>query len=519
MTKAMPIQYARHLVSPALDAVEARLLEAGTPLFQMNGALVEMIRLNARQAKAEEEATGIKRPAGSLVIKTVNHYRLLEIMMRDCVFACWSEKREKFVAPSAVPLDFAKHFDARGMWNLRVLRGIVEAPTLRADGTVVSAPGYDEASGLYLDTGGVVFPQVADRPSREDALQGLAVLKDVIKDFPFTDGESRSVMLSAMLTTGCRKSLTAAPVHSIEAPVMASGKTLLCDSVSMVWTGRPAAAISVGASEEEFDKRVFAVLLQGDPLVLIDNVSRPLKSDEFCKVLTSETIQGRVLGASMNRQASTAVTWLVNGNNLVFEGDIRTRVLVGRIDAGMENPGERRFDRDLRTWIPENRGMLVAAALTVLRAFVVAGRPGLDALPPFGRFEQWSNLVRGALAWLGEADPYATHQAAAATDPEQAGLSMLIEAWGQVVEDGRWVTASELISACLGDGGTALADALDTVSTRREPKVLGKYLVRVADRIVAGRCIRKQAKVGRSAQFRLEDHTHVAGQPSASSSF
>lgn len=148
MTKAMPIQYARHLVSPALDAVEARLLEAGTPLFQMNGALVEMIRLNARQAMAEEEATGIKRPAGSLVIKTVNHYRLLEIMMRDCVFACWSEKREKFVAPSAVPLDFAKHFDARGSWNLRVLRGIVEAPTLRADGTVVSAPGYDEASGL-----------------------------------------------------------------------------------------------------------------------------------------------------------------------------------------------------------------------------------------------------------------------------------------------------------------------------------------------------------------------------------
>jgi hypothetical protein len=31
-------------LSPALDAVEAGLLEAGTPLFQMNGALVEMIR-------------------------------------------------------------------------------------------------------------------------------------------------------------------------------------------------------------------------------------------------------------------------------------------------------------------------------------------------------------------------------------------------------------------------------------------------------------------------------------------
>ena len=112
--------------------------------------------------------------------------------------------------------------------------------------------------------------------------------------------------------------------------------------------------------------------------------------------------------------------------------------------------------------------------------------------------------MRGALTWLGEADPFATHQAAAATDPEQAGLSMLIEAWGQVVGEDHWVTAAELISACLGDGGTVLADALDTVSTRREPKMLGKYLVRVADRIVAGRCIRKLAKSGRSAQFRME---------------
>jgi hypothetical protein len=91
--------------------------------------------------------------------------------------------------------------------------------------------------------------------------------------------------------------------------------------------------------QEEFDKRIFSVLLQGDPLVMIDNVDRPLKSGEFCKALTSETIQGRVLGASVNRQASTAVTWLLNGNNLLFEGDIRTRVLVGRINPRMENPG------------------------------------------------------------------------------------------------------------------------------------------------------------------------------------
>lgn len=504
MTKVKPIQYAKHLVPVALDRTEEQLLEAEAPLFQMNGALVEMIRLNATQAMAEEDATGIKRAVGSLIIKQVNPYRLLEIMLRHCTFACWSEKREKFVAPSSPPLDFAKHYDARGMWNLRVLRGIVEAPTLRRDGTVVAAPGYDQASGLYLDTGGAEFPPVPEHPSAADAAESLAALKDVIKDFPFVDGATRSVMLAAMLTAGCRKSLRTAPAVGFDAPTMSSGKTLLCDVVSLIWTGRAAAAMSVGESEAEFDKRLFAALLKGDPLIMIDNVDRPLKSAEFCKALTSETIQGRVLGLSHNQEANTNITWLMNGNNLVFEGDIRTRVLVSRIDPKMERPGERRFDRDLRAWIPENRGMLVAAALTVLRAFVVAGRPGLDDLAPFGRFEEWSNLVRGALVWLGEPDPYVTHEIIAAQDPKRIRHAALVEAWGEVIGDEQWLTAKELMDlASLADDRT-LSNVIAEITPLGSVNVLGKYLTGIADRIIGGRRIRRHAKIGKSTQFRLE---------------
>ena len=50
-----------------------------------------------------------------------------------------------------------------------------------------------------------------------------------------------------------------------------------------------------------------------------------------------------------------------------------TRALVCRIDARIAQPETRRFDVDLKVEVPKWRPELVAAGLTVLRAFVVAG--------------------------------------------------------------------------------------------------------------------------------------------------
>ena len=50
-----------------------------------------------------------------------------------------------------------------------------------------------------------------------------------------------------------------------------------------------------------------------------------------------------------------------------------------------------------------DRGKYIAACLTICRAYIAAGRPGkLNRLASFGG---WSDTVRSALVWLGEADP------------------------------------------------------------------------------------------------------------------
>ena len=126
----------------------------------------------------------------------------------------------------------------------------------------------------------------------------------------------------------------------------------------------------------------------------------------LCSVLTQEVYKDRILGRSQTsgEVPTTGTTWFGTGNNLTILGDLKRRVVPCFLDAKEERPEERKFERNLYVYVPANRGRLVRAALTILRAYVVAGRPD-QKLSSFGNFEEWSGLVRSALVWLGEADP------------------------------------------------------------------------------------------------------------------
>jgi hypothetical protein len=60
------------------------------------------------------------------------------------------------------------------------------------------------------------------------------------------------------------------------------------------------------------------------------------------------------------------------GNNLTIAGDLTRRVIMATLDANCERPEMRTFNVDARTEALTHRPELVAAALTVLRAWHVA---------------------------------------------------------------------------------------------------------------------------------------------------
>ncbi len=503
-----------------LDETEAALRTGDIPIYQMDGRLVRAVRLG----KASDD-DGVKRAAGALVIREVGDYFLKERMIAAAQFVELRRDKQGEVvrAKKKLPLSFAKHYAERaGLWELPELVGISEAPTLRADGTIVLQEGYDPASGLIIDTQRVEFPPIPEHPTKEDAKAALKQLLDVIGEFPFEPDDpshdpldleapsaSRSVALSMILTAVIRRSLRTAPMHGLSAPTMATGKSLLADVAAMIATGRPAPVISYSPKEEENEKRLFACLRQGDPLLAIDNIDVPVSGDALCSILTAEVWQSRVLGVSLNTTVSTKTLMIANGNNLSFRGDMATRVVVARLDARTDDPGERTFRYDLKELVPRERPRLVAAALTILRAFIVAGMPQ-EGVKPFARFEDWSRLVRGALIWLGQSDPVATRKKVATSDTVGAALAELHEVW-QAAFGHDWKQPGNVIEAAADEdrrlghpGPIGMALSAFYPNPRGVNAIgLGRQLSKYANRRIEGRWIELDPNSKTGNRYRL----------------
>ncbi|HKN27970.1 MAG TPA: hypothetical protein VJY34_08825 [Roseiarcus sp.] len=144
-------------------------------------------------------------------------------------------------------------------------------------------------------------------------------------------------------------------------------------------------------------------------------------------MLTQKTVEPRILGKSESPTLVAGPFVTATGNNLRLIGDVTRRAIMCRIDAKVERPELREFDRNPVAEAKANRPAYVVAALTILRAYHVAGRPKKPK--PLGSFDDWSNRVRGALIWLGCADPCETMVEIRADDPKRSLLQAVVAAW------------------------------------------------------------------------------------------
>src|SRR5262249_39798657 len=145
--------------------------------------------------------------------------------------------------PQDCPAKIAAFYMSRvGFWNLPELVGIIEAPILRPDGTVLTASGHDHQTGLYLNSS-TAWSGMPEHPTRSHAQNAVGILIKPFSQFPFVADEDRSVLVAGILTALQRRLLMTAPLFGFSAPSQRSGKSLLVESIGMITTGRkPAAA-------------------------------------------------------------------------------------------------------------------------------------------------------------------------------------------------------------------------------------------------------------------------------------
>ena len=323
-------------------------------------------------------------------------------------------------------------FDAKNYCHLPVLNGLARQPYLRPDGSLMVDEGYDSATGMY----GVFTEQsflIPKNPSRTDAENSLSILSDLLSEFSFGRDSDLSSALAAILTATIRPSLPAAPMFHAKAHMVGSGKSYLCELITAFATPKHSTPTTFPTDDEECRKLLLAELLHAPAVIEFDNLTSDLLAHKsLCTALTSDYITGRILGTSRTASVCTRTLFLSSGNNVGPIKDMTRRCVTIRLSPQCEVPATRSFSRPyLVQNVLRERGKHVTAALTIILAWINAGRP-LNPCKPLASYGDWSDLCRLPLLWLGYADPATSVFEAVKEDPDRETLARLLDAWFSV---------------------------------------------------------------------------------------
>jgi hypothetical protein len=398
--------------------------------------------------------------------------------------------------------------------TLRPLESLTESPFLRRDGEVVETPGYDRKSAiLYLPS--VTYPRIPKNPNLADARLALRALREPFVDFEWRAGPDRDVPVAAILTLLGRNAIDGAtPLFILDSSTRASGKSKTADVIALIATGHAASRSGWPGNEEERGKALGAYALQGAPIIVFDEAS-PLGGPELNKYLTAtDRVSTRPLGKSEIVSVPWRSVLVTTANNTEIHGDTERRVLIARTEPTVSNPEERDgFQHpDLLGWVKAERTRLVVQGLTLLRAYVLAGKPGVG-LRPWGSFEAWTRLVAGALVWAGgenvlDARPTMRSEG----DPEVAAIRVVMAQWDRLDFSGRGMTVQGLVSLVMGSDDPTWSDvreALEALAPDRTGRAvdvsrLGYVFRRHRGRWIDGRRLMPSAKDHASRRWVVE---------------
>lgn len=395
------------------------------------------------------------------------------------------------LAPAPPPTGLIKSLLATPDPALPVLAGIVNTPVFGRNGALITTPGYHpEARLLYHPTPGFALPSIPQHPRADEIARARSlILDDLFGDFPFV-GDAERAHAAALLLLGFVRAMIdgATPLHVIEKPQAGTGAGLMIDIVATIMTGSPVAVMTASDNDEEWRKRITAKLRQMPSMLVIDNINNEVDSAALAAALTAPFWEDRVLGVSEIIRIPIRCVWIATGNNPQFSHEITRRIVRIRLDAHVDQPWRREGFRhpDLMGWVNANRARLVAACLTLVQAWLGAGKP-LGA-KTIGSFESWSRIMGGILdvatinGFLGNLD-----ELMASNDAEGAMWRAFIATWWDRFGTAE-VGTSDLYEVALASEPPL---ALGAGNDRSQRTRLGKSLGKMRDRVfnLGGRCV------------------------------
>lgn len=415
--------------------------------------------------------------------------------------------------------------------RLKSITGRACTPLVTKEGRVITAPGFDPESNLWLDLKPDEAHPISAAPTRPELVEALRRAWASWAAYRWTSPHDRAAMLATVLTIPLRPTIDAAPGLFADAASQASGKSKATGAVAAIVRGRRGGMKTwVADQEEELGKYLLSSVRAGDPAIVLDNITGLMRSASIATATVEGKLNIRLLGVSVLQTPDARLMWLASGNNASLDRDMATRWLVARIDPGVENPSALSFRFDPVEAALQDRIGIARAAITLHLGWHAAGRPKADAIPT--RFADWGRVVRPLVQWLQSSgiaadagigqlgDPaHSILEGSSSLDPESEALGMLLQGLNEAFGNTPFTAASvrqayemqergigtdeplihEALSALLPQAlrGKLSAQALSAVIRNRRGRIVGG--LRVVEVHQAG------AAAKRGALWRVEN--------------
>ena len=385
---------------------------------------------------------------------------------------------------------------ARQDARVRDLDLLVHYPVF-GPGFVRVRPGWHE--GIYYDEP----EELRGIEPERDIQQIQEEMHDLLVDFPFKDEASRQNFIGLMVTPLVAPAVDGnRPLHLLLSPLERTGKTKLAEEVfGGVILGRETPALQITDRDEERDKRLLALLLQGETIVHLDNLPPTVDSGALASILTATTYQGRILGASRIVNLPNTLTVVGSGNNTECSAEIAKRTVPILLQPRTAHPEARTTftHPDLRVHVKRSRRRILSVLLGMVENWLEQGRTPHPNR--FGGFEPWSETIGGILhtncfnRWRKNEDEW--RQAA---DPIGQEWETFVTAWS-----GRFGTEPVAVADLLefANAEECLQGLLSQRTLKGRHTAFGKMLRRKSGTPV-GRWIVRRTGVGNHTRYFLE---------------
>jgi hypothetical protein len=351
-----------------------------------------------------------------------------------------------------------------------------------------------------------VIPPLPEMPTPAEINKAKAwLLDELLGDFPFTGEAERAHLVAAILLPFVRELIDGpTPLHLIEKPSPGTGATLLAAVATEIATGGQFSALTEGRDEDEWRKRITAKLSSAPQTVVLDNIRRRLESAALSSVITQQMWEDRKLGQTEWLHLPVRCVWVATGNNPAVSGEIARRTVRIRLDAKEDRPWLRKNFRHpaLLEWAAEHRGELIWAVITLVRAWLAAGRP-LSSVR-LGMFEAWAGVIGGILeavkisGFLANLEEFYER-----TDTEGIVWRAFVAAWWEKHRE-QEVGVAELWTVACPVDGEPLDLGLGDGSERSQRTRLGYRLGQMRDRQFEGKRIVQGKRYQGAQLWKLE---------------